>query len=57
MAEEAGFRDVRVCIYGNAMSATAFIQGVAVEDIKNKALLDEHDDDYQVTLGLVAYKL
>ena len=56
IAEETGFRDVQVMIYGNALSATAFIQGVAVEDLANVELLDKHDDNYQVTLGLVAVK-
>lgn len=56
IAEETGFRDVQVMIYGNALAATAFIQGVAVEDLVNVELLDEHDNNYQVTLGLVAVK-
>lgn len=56
MAEESGFKNVQVKIYGNAMSATAFVQGIAVEDLKDVSLLDEHDDDYQVTLGLTAIK-
>lgn len=56
IAEETGFKEVRVSIYGNALAATAFIQGVAVEDLTNIDLLEEHDDDYQVTLGLVAIK-
>ena len=56
IAEETGFKEVRVSIYGNALAATAFIQGVAVEDLTNVGLLEEHDDDYQVTLGLVAIK-
>lgn len=56
IAEEVGFKDVQIKIYGNAMAATAFIQGVVVEDLKNVRLLDEHNDDYQVTLGLIATK-
>lgn len=56
IAEERGFKGVQVKIYGNAMSATAFVQGVAVEDLKDVRILDEHDDDYQVTLGLIATK-
>lgn len=56
MTEESGFRDVQVKVYGNALAATAFIQGLAVEDLKNTDLLDELDKDYQVTLGLIAVK-
>lgn len=56
MAEKAGFRNVQVRIFGNALAATAFVQGIAVEDLANVELLDEHDDNYQVTLGLVAVK-
>lgn len=56
MAEEAGFTNVQVKIYGNALAATAFVQGVSVEDLREVKLLDAHDDDYQVTLGLIANK-
>ena len=56
MAEEAGFTNVQVKIYGNALAATAFVQGVSVEDLREVKLLDAHDEDYQVTLGLIANK-
>lgn len=56
IAEETGFSEVQIKNYGNALAATAFIQGIAIEDLTNVRLLDEHDDNYQVTLGLVAVK-
>lgn len=41
---------------GNVMAACAFLQGVAVEDLPNPALLDENDSDYQVLITIVARK-
>lgn len=42
--------------YGNVAAATAFIQGIAVEDLPNKKMLDIQDNDYQVTIGIKAVK-
>ncbi|MFA7658238.1 MAG: methyltransferase domain-containing protein [Candidatus Gastranaerophilaceae bacterium] len=56
LAKEAGFSKASVIIYGNAMAATAFIQGLAQEDLKDLKMLDETDEDYQIILGLVAKK-
>jgi hypothetical protein len=56
LAEETGFNNITVKAYGNALAATAFIQGVAVEDLSNVKLLDVLDKDYQITLGLIAVK-
>jgi SAM-dependent methyltransferase len=42
--------------YGNALAATAFLQGVAVEDLPTPALLDAHDPDYQVVVVAIARK-
>jgi hypothetical protein len=53
---EAGFNDVKVSIFGNYFAAKSFLQGLAVEDISNIALLDVVDKDYQVTLGIAAFK-
>ena len=55
-AEEVGFTDIQIKIYGNALASTAFIQGVAVEDLPNVKLLNDLDKDYQLILGLVAIK-
>lgn len=47
---------VEIESYGNVLAATAFLQGVAVEDLPNRALLDEHDPDYQMLITIVARK-
>ena len=41
--------------YGNAMAATAFIQGLAVEDVGIK-LLDKVDENYSIVVGICATK-
>jgi len=48
--------DVDVKSYGNVLAACALLQGVAVEDIPNPALLDDNDPDYQITITVVARK-
>ena len=48
--------DVEVKSYGNVFAACALLQGVSVEDLPNKALLDENDPDYQVIITVVARK-
>jgi SAM-dependent methyltransferase len=42
--------------FGNVLAATAFLQGLAVEDLPKSALLDEIDDDYQLIIAIVARK-
>ena len=42
--------------YGNAMAATAFIQGIAIEDLKAVDRLDDIDPEYAITVGIVAKK-
>ncbi len=49
--------DAHIAIYGNVAAAVAFLQGVAVEDLPDRAILDESDPDYQLTLGVVARRL
>ena len=48
--------DVDVKSYGNVLAACALLQGVAVEDIPNPALLDDKDPDYQIVITVVARK-
>lgn len=55
LAEDAGFSKVQVVSYGNAMAASAFIQGLACEDLPVPKLLDAVDPDYPILLGLVAH--
>ena len=47
---------MEVSLFGNVFAATAFLQGLAVEDIPSMKLLDALDEDYQVTLGIRATK-
>lgn len=53
---EVGFSTVEVSVFGNVFAATAFLQGLAVEDIPSMKLLDVVDEDYQVTIGIKAVK-
>lgn len=49
--------DVRIVTYGNSVAATAFIQGVSVQDLPNKSLLfDVVDPDYSIVIGVVGKK-
>jgi hypothetical protein len=56
LAEEAGFSKVEVVVFGNVLAATSFLQGLAVEDLPDRSLLDVVDSDYPVTIGVVAKK-
>jgi len=47
---------VEVESFGNVLAATAFLQGLAIEDLPDPALLDEHDPDYQLVITVVAHK-
>ena len=47
---------VEVESYGNVLAATAFLQGIAVEDLPDPRLLDERDEDYQLVIAIVARK-
>lgn len=42
--------------FGNVMAAIAFLQGVSVEDLPDRTLLDHHDPDYQLLLTIWAKK-
>jgi SAM-dependent methyltransferase len=46
--------DVKIETYGNVSAAVAFLQGVAVEDLPDRMVLDHHDADYQVVLSVIA---
>lgn len=47
---------VQIESLGNVMSACAFLQGVAVEELPDQSLLDENDPDYQLIITIVARK-
>ena len=42
--------------FGNVMAATAFLQGVSVEDLPDRTLLDHPDPEYQLLLTIRAKK-
>ena len=52
------FREENITIqmYGNVFAANVFLQGLALEDIEDKSLLNVRDIDYQVTLGIRAVR-
>ncbi len=55
LLEEQFGNDVVVVGYGNSMVATAFIQGLAFEEI-DKTLLDINDNDFSICISAVARK-
>ena len=57
MFEEVfGEGHVEIKIYGNALAATAFIQGLAVEDILSVMKLMKEDNNFQLIIGIRAVK-
>lgn len=42
--------------FGNVLAASAYLQGVVVEDLPDESLLDECDPDYQLVICIVARK-
>ena len=52
------FREANIVIqtFGNVFAAKAFLEGIAIEDIEDKSLLNVNDPDYQVTLGIRAVR-
>jgi len=54
---ESVFKDeLEIASYGNVLAATAFLQGVVIEDLPKPELLDENDPDYQLIITIVARK-
>jgi hypothetical protein len=47
---------IEITVYGNVFASNTFLQGLIVEDLPDKSLLDKHDNDYQVTIGIRAVK-
>ena len=47
---------VQINSYGNVLAATAFLQGMAIQDMPNLSLLDKNDGDYQLIITIVAEK-
>lgn len=51
---EAGFRNVTVGSHGNMLAVIAQLQGIAVEDLPKKELLDHIDPDYPLITTILA---
>lgn len=47
---------VEIESFGNAMASCAFLQGVSVEELPDRALLKENSRDYQLIITIVARK-
>lgn len=52
----AHFADVEVTTYGNVLAAKALLDGVSVEELPDRRLLERVDPDYQVVIGVRARK-
>ena len=54
--KETKFSQVEIVPMGNVMAACAFLQGIALEELPEKELLDVTDDNYQLIIGIRAVK-
>lgn len=48
--------NVELKVYGNLPAAKTLLEGLAVEDLPDPSLLDHHDPEYPVIIGIVAKK-
>ena len=56
-SEIFGENNTTVTVFGNAMSTTAYIQGLCVEDLPHPELLDDTDPEYALVIGIKARKI
>lgn len=56
LLEEAGFEVKDIRSYGNSMATVLSLEGIAVEDIKDKKNLDIYDFNYPVEIAALAIK-
>lgn len=56
LLEPAFTGGVEIESFGNVLAATAFLQGIAVEDLPGRTLLDRNDSDYQMLITIVGRK-
>ena len=47
---------IEIEAFGNVLAATAFLQGLAVEDLPDRSLLDHRDPNFQSLITIVARK-
>ena len=50
------FSQVEIVPMGNVMVSCAFLQGIALEELPHKELLDETDENFQIIIGIKAVK-
>ena len=48
--------ELEITSYGNVLSSTAFLQGMALEELPDHSLLDKADRDYPMIITIVARK-
>lgn len=53
---EAEFSETEVKTFGNILAAKAFLDGVTVEELPDKTLLDVSDENYQLIIAFKAEK-
>lgn len=53
---EKHFSEVEIETFGNVLAAKAFLDGVTVEDLPERSLLDINDDNYQLIIAFKARK-
>ena len=53
---EPVFGSVEIVTFGNVGAAMAFLDGLAVEDLPDRSVLDVCDPDYQLVIGIAAQK-
>jgi len=51
-----GQGNVEIETFGNVLAAKSFLDGLAVEDLPDRTMLDVVDNDYQITIGIKAVK-
>jgi len=54
--KETKFSYVEIVSMGNVMASCAFLQGMALEELPQRELLDEMDENYQLIIGIKAVK-
>jgi SAM-dependent methyltransferase len=54
--KETKFSHVEIVPMGNVMAACAFLQGIALQELPKKELMDVMDEDYQLIIGIRAVK-
>lgn len=50
------FRDVETECFGNVAAAAAFLDGLVLEQLPDRSILDLADPDYQIVVGFIARK-